>query len=146
MFNAKAPPPQTAVFWEIVNLNRAPEDDELADAIDSLATKHDKDGNPIRPDAITIKNITDALLPTDNLAFINWLEDRKNRRAIPHRMEQCGYVSVRNSGRKDGTWLIGKTRHVIYARVELSIRDRHVAAQALVEAMQPKPAKGGQKT
>jgi hypothetical protein len=84
-FNPKAPPPQTAVFWEIVNLNRAPEDDELADAIDNLAERRDENGNPIRPDAITIKKITDAL-PTDRNDFYTWLTDRRNRRAIPH----CG--------------------------------------------------------
>jgi Primase C terminal 2 (PriCT-2)/Family of unknown function (DUF5906)/Bifunctional DNA primase/polymerase, N-terminal len=137
-FNPKAPPLKTAVFWEIVELNRAPEDDELADAIDNLATK-DKDGKPIkdehgnviRPDAVTIKNITDKLPGISDFYF--WLTNRKNRRAIPHRMEQCGYVSVQNGSRKDGRWVIGTTRHVIYARAELSIRDRHVAAEKLKE-------------
>ena len=28
--------------------------------------------------------------------------NRKNRRAIPHRLERCGYVSVRNPESKDG--------------------------------------------
>jgi hypothetical protein len=38
-FNAKAPPPKTAAFWEIVDANRALEDAEIADTIDLL-------GNP----------------------------------------------------------------------------------------------------
>ena len=32
-FNAKAPPPKTAAFLEIVDANRAPEDSELMDAL-----------------------------------------------------------------------------------------------------------------
>src|SRR5262245_31052927 len=35
-FNPKAPPPKTAAFWEIVATCEAPEDAELADAIDRL--------------------------------------------------------------------------------------------------------------
>src|SRR5262249_34912268 len=38
-FDPKAPPPKTAAFWEIVSMNRAPEDDELSDVIEKL-------GNP----------------------------------------------------------------------------------------------------
>ena len=34
-FDAKAPPPKTAAFWEIVNASRAPED-AVADALDAL--------------------------------------------------------------------------------------------------------------
>ena len=53
-------------------------------------------------------------------------------RAIPHRMERCGYVSVRNEDRTDGFWLIGGRRQVIYAKKELSFRDQYAAAQKLV--------------
>ena len=42
-FDPKAPPPKTAAFWDIVNVNEAPEDAELADVLDAL-------GNP---DAVT---------------------------------------------------------------------------------------------
>jgi hypothetical protein len=38
-FDPKAPPPKTPAFWDIVNANIAPEDAEIADAIDAL-------GNP----------------------------------------------------------------------------------------------------
>jgi hypothetical protein len=49
-FDPKAPPPKTVGFWDIVDASRAPEDAELADAIDSL-------GNP---DATTIDRIANA--------------------------------------------------------------------------------------
>ena len=41
-FDAKAPPPKTAAFWDIVDASRAPEDAELADVLDRLG----------RPDAV----------------------------------------------------------------------------------------------
>jgi len=98
-FNSKAPPPKTSAFWDIVTASRSSEDSELADALDLL-------GNP---DAVT-------LLKVQNIApaeFAVWLKDRKNRRAIPHRFEQCGYVPVRNDAAKDGDWKIGGTRQRI---------------------------------
>ena len=64
--------------------------------------------------------------------FAHWLKDRKNRRAIPHRFEQCGYVPVRNSRAKDGLWVMG-TRQVIYAQATLSLRDQYLAAMELVK-------------
>jgi hypothetical protein len=63
--------------------------------------------------------------------FATWLGDRKNRRQIPHRFEQVGYVPVRNQAAKDRQWSIGGTRQAIYAKVELSVRDRIAAAQRL---------------
>jgi Family of unknown function (DUF5906) len=81
-FDPKAPPPKTAAFWDIVDANRAPEDAELADVLDRL-------GNP---DAASLSQIIDGV--DDD--FANWLKDRRNRRIIPHRLEACGYVPVRN--------------------------------------------------
>jgi hypothetical protein len=45
--NAKASPPKTAAFWEIVDANRAPEDAELADALDAMGW----------PDATTLEEV-----------------------------------------------------------------------------------------
>jgi hypothetical protein len=41
-FNPKAPPPQTEAFWEIVSASSAPEDAEMADALDALARQIEK--------------------------------------------------------------------------------------------------------
>jgi hypothetical protein len=116
-FNAKAPPPKTAAFWEIVDANRAPEDAEIADTIDLL-------GNPPATTIDRIATMAEAELQC-------WIRDRKNRRQIPHRMEECGYVRVRNEAAKDGLWVINGKRQVIYARNNLSIRDRIDAAGKL---------------
>ena len=86
-------PPQTAAFWAIVDAGRAPEDAELADAIDELAAET---GQEVK--ALTLDDIRQA---NDNHDFGEWLIDRKNRRQIPHRLEACGYVQVRNNTAED---------------------------------------------
>ena len=69
-------------FWQIVSTGSAPEDAELADLLDKL-------GNP---DAVTLAQLRGKA----DASFDDWLADRRNRRAIPHRMNSCGYVPVRN--------------------------------------------------
>lgn len=119
-FDPKRPPPKTDAFWDIVDANRAPEDAELADALDRL----------MNPAAVTLDELTNAAEDT----FVAWLNDRKNRRQIPHRMESAGYVPVRNDSAKSGLWVVGGKRQVVYGRRELSVRDRIRAVTTLVEA------------
>jgi hypothetical protein len=121
-FDAKAPPPKTAGFHRMVDAGRAPEDAELSDLIDALA----KDGPP--PPALTVSDLLTVCVTDD---FRSWLTDRRSRRQLSHRLEAIGYVAVRNEADKhDGQWRVGGKRRVIYARRELSVRDRHVAAEA----------------
>jgi hypothetical protein len=93
-FNPKARPEKTPAFWAIVDANRAPEDAELADVLDKLE----------RPDAVTLDMLVKEAIGVD-LHFYEWLHDRKNRRIIPHRLEQCGYVPVRNDAAVDGLFM-----------------------------------------
>jgi hypothetical protein len=118
-FDAKAPPPQTQAFWEIVDASRAPEYTELADAIDTLGT----------PQALTLAQIVAKAGDESELGF--FLRDRRNARSIPHRLESCGYVAVRNGAAKDGVWRINGRRQIIYAQAALSPRDRIAAARQL---------------
>ena len=118
-FDPKAPPPKTPAFWSIVDSNRAPEDAELADVLDRM-------GNP---EVTTLGKIQYEATGD----FLVWIKDRKNRRAIPHRLERCGYVPVRNDTREDGLWIINGVRQVIYGKKTLSIRDRLSAARKLAE-------------
>ena len=55
-FNPKAPPPKTAAFWEIVATSEAPEDAELADAIDRF-------GRQLHPGEIEPGTIADQRRP-----------------------------------------------------------------------------------
>jgi hypothetical protein len=100
-----------------VNASRAPEDNELADIIDAL-------GNP---DALHLK----LLIATATGEVAEWLMNRKNRRAIPHRLERCGYVSVQNPDAKDGFWKSKGERRIIYAKAELTPEERVAAARKL---------------
>jgi hypothetical protein len=144
-FYPKEPPPKTQAFWDIVDANRAPEDAELAGVIDALALK-DKDGTPVpgSPVAFTLSAVlakAEALTPLDKRrdgqpvlgTFAHWLADRRNRRQIPHRFEQCGYSPVRNDGAKDGLWKVSGARQVIYALSSCSLHDRLAAAQLVVD-------------
>jgi hypothetical protein len=118
-FDPKAPPRKTNAFWDIVDANRAPEDSELADVLDLL-------GNPT---ATTLREISRRA----GGEFGRWLSDHKNRRLIPHRFAQCGYVPVRNPDRKDHYWIISSERQVVYALSELSLRDQLKAAKDLAQ-------------
>ena len=121
-FDAKAPPPKTSAFWDIVNASSAPEDSEVADVIDAL-------GNP---DALTLGQLIDRAAET-GAAAADWLMERKNRRAMPHRMERCDYVPVRNPDANDGLWKFQGRRQVIYAKTTLSPRDQIAAARRLIQ-------------
>ena len=117
-FDPKAPPPKTPAFWDIVDAGRSPEDAELADILDGM-------GNP---DAVTLSRVVTAAIGTE---IETWLRDRKNRRAIPHRLEKCGYVPIRNDAAESGLWVISGARQVIYGKKIFSISDRFRAASRL---------------
>jgi hypothetical protein len=120
-FDAKAPPPKTPAFWAIVDANRATEDFEFADVLE--AWKY--------PDAVTIAMLIDAAKAQKRVIFAEWLADVRNRRAIPYRMEQAGYVAVRNDSVKDGLWKLGDRRQVIYTRKDMDPKEQIAAARAL---------------
>ena len=117
-FDPKAPPLKTAAFWEIVYANRTPEDAELADVLDRLGNPH----------AVTLAQIANEAAGE----FSEWIGERKNRRVIPHRLEKCDYVPVRNEDAKDGLWKINGARQTIYVQSGLSPRERLKAAKALL--------------
>lgn len=120
-FDPKAPPPKTSAFWDIVNANRAPEDAELADVLDKMQN----------PNAVTLEQI--KFHAGDTPEFVIWLNDRRNRKQIPHRLESCGYTVVRNDVADDGLWRVNGKRQAIYARNELSVSDRISAAGELMK-------------
>jgi hypothetical protein len=115
-FDPKAPPERTPAFWTIVDAGRAPETSELADVIERLGD----------PDSFTL----DQLRGFASDDFSNWLSDRKNRRIIPHRLESCGYLPVRNADApSDGLWKIDGKRQAVYVRKLLPLSDQIAAAR-----------------
>ena len=119
-FDPKAPPPKTVAFWDIVAAGSAPEDAELADVLEALSN----------PDAVTLGQLIEGAVGTE---AAEWLTDRKNRRAIPHRMERCGYAPVRNpDDARDGQWKVQGKRQTIYAKVKLTLHEQMTAARRLM--------------
>jgi hypothetical protein len=64
-------------------------------------------------------------------SFGAWLQDRKNRRQIPQRLESTGYLPVRNPNAKDDLWVVTGSRCAVYARAELAFTDRLTAARQI---------------
>ncbi len=124
-FDPKAPPPKTPAFWAIVDANRSPEEPEIADVLDLMD----------RPKAFTLATLIHRAETQPGGTegdFIDWLKERKNRRVIPHRLEKCGYVPVRNpDAESDGQWSIAGRRQTVYAQKNLSLLDQIAAAQGL---------------
>jgi hypothetical protein len=118
-FDPKAPPPKTPAFWDIVAAGSAPENAELADLLEKL-------GNP---EAVTLLQ----LIAKAEGGMTEWLLDRRNRRAMPHRMERCGYSPVRNPDASDGLWKLNTGRQVIYAQAMLPPADQFRAVRRLQE-------------
>jgi hypothetical protein len=116
------------------SFNCSPEEGELRDTLESLAKKNSKGEIIAMRDAVTISEVTTAA-PYE---FALWLGERKNRRAIPHRFEQCGYTPVRNDSGADGLWSINGTRQAIYAKANLSKAERIKAANALKRKLDTK--------
>ena len=118
----EAPPPRTPAFWNVVNANRTTEESELQDVLDKL-------GNP---KAVTIDQI--ACTSTEiggggMYTFREWIRDRKNRKAINHRLENCGYRAVDNPvAKKDGMWRIDERRQMVYAIASLPLGEQLKAA------------------
>jgi len=122
-FNPKAAPPKTPAFWAIADANRASEQGELNDVLDALD----------RPPAVALGEIIDRASHLFE-GLSEWLKDRANRRSIPHRLAECGYVPVRNPDASDGHWKLGKLerRGVIYAQDSLGLGSQIDEARKLV--------------
>lgn len=132
-FNPKAPPKRNDAFYAVLTTSEPAEEGEMADVIDAM-------GNP---PAFTIQmamSKATALAPKDINgkpdagSFAFWLGDRKNRRRIRHRMDDCGYSPLRN---KDvggsGTWRVDGKRQMIYVKSSLSPEAQQKAAEDLAD-------------
>ena len=115
-FDPCAVPRQTTAFFEIVSANQAPEDNDLADALDELQ----------RPDISSGR----VILATARGAALEWLTTKP--RSFPHRMERCGYIAVRNPRNDKGLWIINGRRQMLYGRIDLTPNKRLEAANKFV--------------
>jgi hypothetical protein len=128
-FDPKAPPPKTPAFWAIVNVNLSPDEAELSDALDQLGIPDKNDPSTIiQPDTVTFAD----LLAKATGGFAESLMTRSGKRALPHQLERCGYVSIRNPKAKDGLWKINGARQVVYAKIGLLPNEQLAAARKRV--------------
>lgn len=118
-FDPKAPPPKTAAFWAMVHAGEAPESSELRDVLDHL-------GNP---PAVTVEQLATAAYQLKLSGLYDDLRDRKNRRAIPHKLERVDYVQVRNPDATDGAFKVCGMRRTVYAQRALPLSDQVRAAR-----------------
>jgi Family of unknown function (DUF5906) len=135
-FDPKAPPTKTSAFWEIVSASQAPEDAELADAIDRLGAKlypneieSGTTDEQRRPNVFTLLE----LIGIQGNAALEDILAPKNRRAVPHRLSRCGYNLYRNTAAKDGLWRINKTRQALYVKASSSVNERKTAVTKYLE-------------
>lgn len=122
-FDPKAPPRKTAAFYAIVQANSAPEDAELADAIERA-------GNP---EALTVEMLVANAEAVHGPAadVVTMLRDRRSRRSLPHKLDRVGYVPVRNPDAADGHWKVNGRRQAAYARRSLSVSAQIAAVRRL---------------
>jgi hypothetical protein len=103
---------------EIVSANHAPEDAELADALDEMGNGEG------RPNIYSLLSIA----ATQRGATLEWLLDWRRRRSIPYRLQRCGYIACRNPDAVNGLWVINGRRQTLYAKVSLRPKERLQAA------------------
>jgi hypothetical protein len=127
-FDPKAPPPRTQALLDIIDTSAAPENNELADAIEELMQEREKQDDKTKTCTLAM------IAATTKGAAMEWLLDRKSRRMVPHRMAEIGYIPVRNPDEKDGRWRIGGARHMIYGPVGMPLIERLQDARNLVLA------------
>ncbi len=122
-FDAKAPPRKTAWWHAIVEEGRSANDDLLAEVLEAL-------GNPA---ALTVSMVRSKA----HGALADWLEDRRNAKAIGPALVDAGYMAVRNPTAKDGKWQAGGKKYSVYALAALSDGAQIDAARALLASGQP---------
>jgi hypothetical protein len=86
------------------------------------------------PNALTLLHLAVKAEELEMFDVAYELRDRKNRRAIPHRLERVGYVLVRNPDSSDHMFKIDGRRCNVYARRELSAAAQVKAARGLAPA------------
>lgn len=119
-FNAKAPPTKTPAFWAIVQTGEAPESAELRDIVEHL-----------KATALALQGLVSGAEDLSLFDLASELKDRKNRRAIPHKLERIGYVPVRNPDADDGLFKIAGKRQAVYALRSLSTSEQIKAARSV---------------
>jgi hypothetical protein len=116
-FNAKADPPKTEAWHQIVSASVNPEDMSISDAIEGTQLA-------------TVKEIIAALQFKGYMDLAMSLQ--KNARKIPHILERIGMEVLPNPNAKaDGRWRLGDGRkETLYVDKRLPLNERLKLASA----------------
>jgi hypothetical protein len=101
-WNAKAPPPRTAWWHQLVAGGASQEEEKFADALDKLQ----------RPEWITVPQVVEA----GGLELASWVANPGNRRKVERELVKSGYQRLPNPSEKRGRWLLGGAQVAVYRR------------------------------
>jgi hypothetical protein len=94
-FDPGASPPKTATWHEIVAANEEPADAELLDVLDNM-NYCDFLECSVRPNAVTLDQVANAARSLGKYSIADLFAEKNGNRKLAHRLESCGYVSVRS--------------------------------------------------
>ena len=114
-FDPKAPPEQTDAFHAIVSASESSERREMLALFDAMEN----------PKAVIIEELANAAMKANLGELADWLDDRKNRRSIPHRLLEAGYGLIPNPDTKDKKmWQVNKREVTIYGPMRAPPQER----------------------
>jgi hypothetical protein len=117
-WDAKAPPPKTEAWHQIVEANANPDELSLADTLE---------GNQ----CVTLREIIAAVQFKNNLELAQMLQDKRNARKIPAILERCGFEALQNPYTNDGRWRLSDGRKdTLYVDRRLPKQERLQLASA----------------
>lgn len=107
-FDPKAPPVETPAFHAMVQVGLSEDDAEVEGLLEAMGT----------PATVTLEEMKAwcAAHPSHH-EVLGLISDRKHRKRIPHWMEGANYTALRNPHSKQGLWMIGGKRSMVYVRV-----------------------------
>lgn len=116
-FRHADPPPLTDLFHEIVDQSTPLEVTWLSEIIDDM-------GRPAVFILLSLTNRAQGEVKT-------WLENPATRKIVGHRLEDCGYIRVRNHSNSLGLWRVDGRYQMIYGRKDLDESTRQSSARSL---------------
>lgn len=119
-WDAKASPPKTEAWHQIVEANANPDELQLADTLE---------GNQ----CVTLREIIAAVQLKNNMELAQMLQDKRNARKIPAILERAGFEALQNPNAKDGRWRLSDGRKdTLYVDRRLPRQERLQLATAKV--------------
>lgn len=140
-FDPGEKPRQTAHMRNMVDASQSSEFDEFWTVLEQLEW----------PAAVTIQDLVvqanRGLTRVEEMTsgesdFAYWLKDRRNKRQLPYRMEEAGYVKVLNPKATTGKWKSRGAAITIYVKTALSEEGKVAAAEAKLEQLAREEAGG----